>query len=87
MIEAWKGFGTAVFFPANLRTAMRAGVKHRLESALGIAGEQNAPTADLAGDKIAGLCELGTMAEIEPAFIEYLRSLGLENIGVDKSAA
>src|ERR1700712_1407840 len=65
---------------------MRAGVQHCLEFALAIAGKENVSPTDRTGDKIPGLGEFGTVAEVEPAFVEYLCPLGFQNIGIDKGA-
>src|SRR5262249_16283387 len=87
VIEALEGFRIAALLATNLRTAMRAGVEHRAQGALGVAREQDAAAADLTGDEVAGLWHFGGMAEIEPAFVEDARALGLENLGIDKGLA
>src|SRR6266404_1293199 len=71
----------------DLRAAVRAGVEHGAQRSLGVAREQDTAAADLAGDEVAGLGQFGTVAEIEPAFVEDPRALGLENIRIDKGLA
>ena len=63
---------------------MRTGVQHRLQISLAVAGEQDASAADLTGDEVAGLGKLGTVTEIEPAFIEDLGPFHLQNSGIDE---
>src|SRR6059058_388390 len=84
MIETLEGFRAALLLAANLCTAMWAGVQYRFEISLAVAGEQDASAPDLTGHEIAGLGELRTVAEVEPAFIEYLGPFGIQNDRIDK---
>ncbi len=85
MIETLERFRAAMLLAANLCAAMRAGVEHRPEIAPAVAGEQDISAPDRTGDKVAGLGEFGTVPEIEPAFVENLRALDIQNGGIDKS--
>ena len=73
-----------MFLAADLRAAMRTGVQHRLQISLAVAGEQDASAPDLTGDEIAGLGKLGTVTEIEPAFVEDLGPFDLQNGRIDE---
>src|SRR5207244_2681405 len=84
VIEALKGFCVAVLLAADLCAAMRTRIEHGAQGPLGIAREQDAAAADLAGDEISGLGQFGGVAEIEPAFFEDARALGFEDVGIDK---
>ncbi len=84
MIETLERLRAAVFLPADLRATMRAGVQHRLQISLAVAGEQDAPAPDLTGDEVAGSGKLGAVTEIEPAFVEDPGPFGLQNGGIDK---
>src|SRR5262249_46464199 len=87
VIKTLEGFCVAVLFATDLRAAMRTGVEHGAQCALGIAGEQDATATDLTGDEIAGLGKLGSVAEIEPALVEDPCAFGFENVGIDKGLA
>src|SRR6266850_4716307 len=69
---------------ADLRAAMWAGVEHRLEIALAVTGKQDVAASDRTGDEVAGFGEFRAVAEIEPAFVEYLGALQLQNGGIDE---
>src|SRR6202008_3992948 len=71
----------------DLRAAMRTGIEHGAQCSLGIAREQDTAAADLTRDEVAGLGKLGSVAEIEPAFVEDARAFGFENVGIDKGLA
>jgi len=77
--------GAAMLLAADLRAAMWAGVEHRLEIALAVTGEQDVaafPTERVT--KSPGLASSELLAEIEPAFVEYLGALQLQNGGIDE---
>ena len=87
VVEALEGLRVAMLLAANLRAAVRAGVEHCAQGPLGIAREQDAAAADLAGNEIAGLGQLRAVAEIEPAFIEDADTFGLQELGIHKCLA
>jgi c-di-GMP-binding flagellar brake protein YcgR len=70
-----------------LRTAVRAGVEEGVDLVLGVAGEQDGALGHAARDEVARLVQLGTVAEIEPAAIEDLRTLGIQYLRIDEAAA
>lgn len=84
VIEALEGFCIAKLLAADLSAAMRTGVEHGAQRPFCIAREQDAAAADLSGDEISGLGQLGGVAEIEPALFEDARALGFEDVGIDK---
>jgi len=84
VIETLERLGVAVFLAADLGAPMRAGVEQSRNRAVGAAREQQAAAADLTGEEIAGLRQFRLVAEIEPAFVEDLAPLAVQNRGVDE---
>ena len=87
VVAAGEVFGRAACLAANGGTPVRARVQERMELALGVAVENQVAATHRAGHERARPGQLGGMANIQPALVENLRPLGLENAAVDEGLA
>ena len=80
VIDALEAAPVALALGADYRAAVAAGVEQAMERAALVAAEDDRPARHLAGAEIAGLLELGGMADIDPAAGEDLRHLLAQDV-------
>src|SRR5712675_587674 len=86
MIEALKRLRAALFLPADLHAAMRAGVEQRARLAFAVPCEQDATPGNIPGQEVAGPRQLRAVPEIEPAVREYPLLFCGQDFGIDEVA-
>ena len=70
VIDALEAPRVALALGADERAAMAAGVEQAVDLALPVAAEDHRPAGDPAGTEVAGLLQLGGVADIDPAAAE-----------------
>src|SRR6185437_13443331 len=85
VIEADMEFGVAFLEAAHRRALVAAGVEKRADLALGVARDDHRRAADMGGDEIVRLGELGFEGQEIPCPLENIFDLELEQlrIGID----
>src|SRR5215831_4980092 len=87
MIKTAEQPGRAGAFAADRVAAMRAGVEECVHDPSVVAHEDQRAPADPSSDEVAGICDLRFMAGVEPAAIENLAALMLQDLGIGKNPA
>jgi len=72
MIEALQNVGMPLVVPANERASVRARVQKNPQLAVAAADEKKWPARHIPAPVVAGVLYFGLVAQIEPAFVEYL---------------
>src|SRR5579875_1900051 len=79
MIEALEGFRVAFGLAADLRAPMRAAIDQHAHLAVAVANQDDRASAHVAALKIAGIADLGLVADIDPGTIEDAFAFEFEN--------
>src|SRR4029450_12549197 len=87
VIDALETAPVALALGADDGAAVAAGVEQAMERTGLIAAEDHRPAGDLARAEIAGLSQLGGMADIDPAAAEDLRRLLAQHLLRDQNLA
>ena len=87
VIEALEHARLAGLLPADAAAAMRAEIVEDVDLAARVAIENEVATGDRAGEKRSRLGQFAVMAEIEPAALEYLLVLEIEDVLIGEDAA
>src|ERR1700682_6766833 len=80
MVDALEAAPVAVTLGADNGAAVAAGIEQAVERAALVAAKDHRPARDLARTEIAGLFQLGGMADIDPAAGEDLRHLLAQDV-------
>jgi myo-inositol-1(or 4)-monophosphatase len=70
VVEALEDASVAGILTADRRAAVGARVEQRADLAVGAAHEDDRPAADVAPDEVAGVWNLGLVANVQPAAVE-----------------
>ena len=82
VIGADEALGVARARGNERRAAMAAGIQIAAERAVGLAHDEHRLTADMRGEKIAGIADMRLMAEEHPVGLEDVAVFGLEDVGI-----
>src|SRR5262249_44666658 len=87
VIEALKGLGVATAFPADLRSAVCAGVEQDADHVIAATHQDDGASRHASSSEISWLWDFRGVASIEPALLEHAPLFERHNLGLREHAA